>query len=77
MKAICERHGVPLAAAALQFPLAHPAVGAVIAGVRSASEVDEDVRLLTMPIPDDVWLELHAEGLVPERVPLPLDRAAA
>jgi D-threo-aldose 1-dehydrogenase len=35
LEAVCGRHGVPLAAAALQFPLAHPAVASVVAGARS------------------------------------------
>ena len=39
LRAVCERHGVPLAAAALQFPLGQPAVASVIPGMRSAAEV--------------------------------------
>lgn len=73
MKAVCERHGVPLAAAAIQFPLGHPAVGAVLAGVRSASEVEENVGHFTRRIPIDLWRELRSEGLVPDEVPLPGD----
>lgn len=71
MKAVCERHGVPLAAAAVQFPLGHPAVGTVLVGVRSAAELEENVGHFTHPIPADMWLELRAEGLVPADVPLP------
>lgn len=71
MAEVCGRHGVPLAAAALQFPLAHPAVGAVLAGVRSPAEVDEDVRLFTWPIPAQLWEELRESGLVARHVPLP------
>jgi D-threo-aldose 1-dehydrogenase len=75
MKAVCERHGVPLAAAAMQFPLGHPAVSTILVGVRSASELESNVRDFTRPIPDDLWLELRAEKLLPEDVPLP--KAAA
>ena len=38
IRAVCDRHGVPLPAAALQFPLAHPAVAAIIPGPRDADE---------------------------------------
>ncbi len=71
MKAVCDRHRVPLAAAAVQFPLGHPAVGTVLVGVRSAAELEENVGHFTHPIPRDLWLELRAEGLVPQNVPLP------
>ncbi|HKW71333.1 MAG TPA: aldo/keto reductase [Candidatus Dormibacteraeota bacterium] len=58
MQAICARHGVDLKAAALQFPLRHPGITAVLTGCRSASELAENVRLFEAPIPDDVWKEL-------------------
>jgi D-threo-aldose 1-dehydrogenase len=56
----CERWNVPLQAAALQFPLRHPAVTSIVVGCRSAAEVDEDVALLGHPIPDALWAELDA-----------------
>jgi len=68
---VCARHSVSLKAAALQFPLAHPAVAAVIPGARSAAEVEENSRLMALPIPDDFWKELRAEGLVPREAPVP------
>ncbi len=55
MEAACSERGVPLAAAAIQLPLRHPAVQAVLVGARSAAEVDEDVALLDAPIPEDLW----------------------
>jgi D-threo-aldose 1-dehydrogenase len=58
LERICARHGVPLAAAALQFPLRHDAVAAVVVGARSAAEIEEDVRLFDFPIPDELWTEL-------------------
>lgn len=73
MQAVCERYGVPLAAAAIQFPLGHPAVGAVLAGVRSVAEVEENVAHFTRRIPAELWRELRQEGLVPDEVPLPGD----
>lgn len=63
MQAICARHGVPLVAAALQFPLRHPAVDTVLVGAGSAAEVDEDVRLLDLDIPAACWAELATEGV--------------
>jgi len=69
--AVCERHGVPLAAAALQFPLAHKVVAAVIPGPRSAKEFDANVALMRTPIPPALWQELRAEGLLHEDAPTP------
>ncbi|TMC08622.1 MAG: aldo/keto reductase [Chloroflexi bacterium] len=61
---VCDRHGVPLAAAAIQFPLRHPAVAAVLVGARSAAELEEDVRLFGWEVPDELWADLRATGLV-------------
>ena len=58
---ICARHGVPLAAAAIQFPRRHPAVTAVLFGARSPEEIAEDVRLLDHPVPEELWPELDRE----------------
>ena len=77
MKAVCDRHGVPLAAAALQFPLGHPSVATVLVGVRSAAELEENVRHFTTPIPQQLWHELRAEGHIPAGVPLPGEAPAA
>jgi D-threo-aldose 1-dehydrogenase len=68
---VCERHGVPLKAAALQFPFAHPAIACVLTGVRSATQFQENERLFRLPIPSDLWRELKAEGLLAEAVPVP------
>lgn len=70
---VCARHEVPLRAAALQFPLAHPAVAAVIPGARSVAELEENFRLLSHPIPADFWADLRAKGLLPEQAPVPAD----
>ena len=71
VEAVCNRHGTPLKAAALQFPLAHPAVAAVIPGARSPGEVDENVRMFEVEIPADFWSELREEGLIPDEAPTP------
>jgi D-threo-aldose 1-dehydrogenase len=71
IQAICDAHGVPLPAAAFQFPLAHPAVCAIIPGPRSASEFNENVPLFTHPIPDALWSDLKTAGLVRQDAPVP------
>ncbi|MDE2848225.1 MAG: aldo/keto reductase [Gemmatimonadota bacterium] len=71
IEAVCGRHGTPLKAAALQFPLAHPAVAAVIPGARSPEEVDENVRMFEVEIPTDFWSELREDGLIPDEAPTP------
>jgi D-threo-aldose 1-dehydrogenase len=58
LREICERHGVPLPAAALQFPLRHPAVVTVLVGCRTPAEVSEDVELSTLELPNALWSEL-------------------
>jgi D-threo-aldose 1-dehydrogenase len=68
---VCDRHEVPLKAAALQFPLGHPAVASVLVGPRSVAELEESVRLFEYAIPATLWDELRAEGLLPETAPLP------
>ena len=64
IQSICHRHGVPLKAAAAQFPFGHPAVSSVLIGVRSPDELDEDVRLLRRTIPGELWQELRHEGFL-------------
>lgn len=71
LQATCERHGVPLRAAALQFVLAHPAVVAVAAGVRTVAHLDDTVAMLGTTIPDDLWDELRSESLLPAEAPTP------
>ena len=69
--AVCERHEVPLKAAALQFILAHPAIASVIPGARSVAEVEENARLVELPIPAELWAELKKAGLIAAEAPTP------
>ncbi len=71
MEAICAAYGVSLKAAALQFPLAHPAVTTIIPGAASPQEVDENIDLLTQPIPAGFWAELQSQGLLRRDAPVP------
>ena len=71
IEAVCSRHNVPLAAAALQFPLAHPAVCSVIPGALSVAEVEQNARHMQRPIPPDLWAELIHEGLLDAAAPVP------
>jgi D-threo-aldose 1-dehydrogenase len=71
IEAVCRRHGVPLPAAALQFPLAHPQVCSVIPGAVSRAEVEQNLAHLRHPIPAALWAELKAEGLVEAASPVP------
>jgi D-threo-aldose 1-dehydrogenase len=64
--AICAKHGVPLGAAALQFVLRHPAVTTVLIGPRSVAELDQNLAAAEHRIPDVLWVELRAAGLLPE-----------
>jgi D-threo-aldose 1-dehydrogenase len=69
--AICDSHRVPLPAAALQFPLAHQAVAAIIPGPRNAAEFTQNLALLRHPIPASLWSDLRQAGLLHPDAPVP------
>lgn len=71
IEAVCARHGITLASAALRFPLGHPRVASVIPGARSPREIEQNVATLAAEIPADFWAELKHEGLVREDAPTP------
>ena len=71
IEAVCARHGVPLPAAALQVPLGHPAVAAVIPGAFHPDQVRRNVAAFQHAIPADFWAELKAEGLLRADAPVP------
>jgi D-threo-aldose 1-dehydrogenase len=58
LAALCADHGVELPAAALQFPLRHPAVATVVAGAATAGHVRQNIARLTVGIPDALWTGL-------------------
>ena len=67
----CTAHGVALPAAALQFPLAHPAVAAVIPGARNKEEVDGHWQMVRQNLPQSLWVDLRAKGLLQAEAPVP------
>ncbi len=77
LRRVCVTHGIPLAAAALQFPLAHPAVLSVIPGMATSAQVADATYWSSLAIPDGLWSDLRREGLIRADAPVPATRAAA
>ncbi len=71
IKEICAKHDVPLAAAAIQFPLAHPRVCTVLMGPRTIGELETDLSLFDVEIPPQLWADLRHAGLLGADVPTP------
>jgi D-threo-aldose 1-dehydrogenase len=69
---LCACFNISLRAAALQFPLGHPAVISVIPGARSTAELDENIAALHEPIPSEFWTALQRQQLIDVSVPLPV-----
>ena len=72
LSAVCARHGVELPAAALQFPLGHPAITGIIPGAMNAGEVTGNMALFRKQLPPALWADLRQEGLLDPAAPLPL-----
>ena len=66
LAAICRSHGVDLPSAAVQYSLRHPAVVSAVIGMRTAAHVESSIDRRTTDIPDELWVELDAEGLAPD-----------
>jgi D-threo-aldose 1-dehydrogenase len=71
LQAVCDRHGVPIEAAALQFALHHPATQLVLLGARSVQEWRHARQAAQVRIPADFWAELRHERLLPVEAPTP------
>jgi D-threo-aldose 1-dehydrogenase len=71
LKAVCDRHAVELKAAALQFLFAHAAVATVVPGAATIEELEDNVRVMQVDIPSDLWAEIKHEGLLPQETPTP------
>ena len=72
--AVCEHHDTPMAAAALQFPAAHPTVASVIPGALNAKHVAANVAAFEFPIPPQLWSDLKNEGLLRDDAPTPTEQ---
>ena len=73
IEAICQRHNVPLAAAAIQFPLGHARIASIVPGAVSPREVAANVALMQVRIPATVWEDLRNDGLLDPAAPVPDD----
>jgi D-threo-aldose 1-dehydrogenase len=71
LRDVCARHDVPLKAAAIQFPLGHPAVSTVVVGCRSVAQLEDSVRMFEVDIPPDLWADLKHEDLLSAEAPTP------
>jgi len=71
LQAVCREFDVALPAAALQFPLAHPAVVSCVVGAHTPTQLQQNIAWLQMDLPAAFWAALHERGLVDERAPLP------
>jgi D-threo-aldose 1-dehydrogenase len=68
---VCRAHGVPLAAAAIQFPLGHPQVSSVVIGAITGAEIRQNFELMNHGIPTALWADLKSEGLLRADAPVP------
>ena len=68
---MCNRHAVPLPAAAMQFPLAHPLVASIIPGALSPKQIAMNSELFHHSIPSEFWHELKQQRLLHEDAPVP------
>ncbi|MEM7133012.1 MAG: aldo/keto reductase [Chloroflexota bacterium] len=66
---VCRHHNVSMAAAAIQFPMAHPAVNSVIPGAFQPSHVEENLGYFQEAVPAALWAELKAEGIIRQDAP--------
>jgi D-threo-aldose 1-dehydrogenase len=75
LDAVCRGHDVPLAQAALQFPLAHPTVISVIAGAQTREEVSGNAAMADAPMPGMLWDDLKRKTLLAPGAPVPRNSA--
>jgi len=73
IESICDAHEVPLPAAALQFPLSHPQILTVVPGMGTREQVRQAADYLKRPLPQQLWADLRAAGLIRPDAPVPRD----
>jgi len=71
IEGLCAEFSIPMAAAALQFPLAHPAVASVIPGMGNVRRIEQTLNLFATDISDEFWCALSERGLIRDDAPTP------
>ena len=71
LSAIANEFDIPLGAAALQFPQAHPSIISVIPGPRSETELKEILKWQNTRISSEFWTKLKEKNCSPQRLPHP------
>ena len=72
IEAVCKRWNVPLAAAAVQFPLGHPIVASIIPGAIATKQVEQNLAAFRHKVPADLWAELKHAKLIRADAPTPV-----
>lgn len=70
-EAVVARHGVDLRTVSLQFAAAPDVVSAIVPGARNAAQAAANAESMRVAIPDAVWEELRAEGVISADAPVP------
>jgi D-threo-aldose 1-dehydrogenase len=65
IREVCDRHEVPILAAAVQYPFCHPAVSAVVVGARTPDEITDSAEFLSYEIPPAFWADLQRQRVIP------------
>ena len=71
LEALCQKHNVPLNAAAVQFVKAHPAITSLVIGAESKEQIASTIAALNTAIPAEFWVDLRASGLIDANAPMP------
>ncbi|OJY38227.1 MAG: pyridoxal 4-dehydrogenase [Rhizobiales bacterium 65-9] len=71
IEAICKAHDTPIAVAAMRFPLGHPAIASIVLGAVSPQEIARNLEGFTQRVPQALWRDLVAAGLMRDDAPLP------
>lgn len=69
IETVCQKFDIPLPAAALQFPLRHPAIASVVTGMRTAEQAKKNLAWLSIEIPELFWETLKERKIIPEHAP--------
>jgi D-threo-aldose 1-dehydrogenase len=69
IESVCDKYGVTLASAAIEFVSMHPAVATVVLGAQNVEQVEQNLASIAKPAPREFWTELKQQGLLPEKAP--------